>query len=43
MLTTNTVLKSINQQLFGGLIFVEKGLGVHVKCMLNMGKGLNTG
>ena len=36
MLSNNTFLETIIQQLLDGLIFVEKGLGVHVQCMLNM-------
>ena len=30
------------QRLVGGLIFVEKGLGVHVQRMLKMSRGLYT-
>ena len=31
------------QRLLDGLIFVEKGLGVHVQHMLKMSRGLYTG
>ena len=31
------------QRLLDGLIFVEKGLGVHVQRMLKMSRGLYTG
>ena len=31
------------QRLLGGLIFVEKGLGLHVQRMLKMSRGLYTG
>ena len=36
MLSNNTFLKTRNQQLLDGLIFVEKRLGVHVQHMLKM-------
>ena len=31
------------QRLLDGLVFVEKGLGVHVQLMLKMSRGLYTG
>ena len=34
MLLNNTFLETIIQRLLNGLIFVEKGLGVHVQRML---------
>ena len=43
MLLNNTFLKTRIQWLFDGLIFVEKGLGVHVQRMLKMSRGLYTG
>ena len=43
MLSNNTFLETRIQRLLDGLIFVEKGLGVHVQCMLKMSKGLYTG
>ena len=43
MLSNNTILETRNQQLHDGLIFVEKGLGVHVQRMLKMSRGLYTG
>ena len=43
MLSNDTFLETIIQRLLDGLIFVEKGLGVHVQCMLNMNRGLYTG
>ena len=43
MLSNNTFLEAIIQRLLGGLIFVEKGLGVHVQCMLKMRRGLFIG
>ena len=36
MLSNNTVLETRIQQQLDGLIFVEKGLGVHVQRMLKM-------
>ena len=43
MLSNNTFLETRIQRLLDGLIFVEKGLGVHVQCMLKMSKGLYIG
>ena len=43
MLSNNTFLETTIQQLLYGLIFVEKGLGVHVQRMLKMSRGLYTG
>ena len=43
MPSNNTFLETRIQRLLDGLIFVEKGLGVHVKCMLKMSRGLYTG
>ena len=42
MLSNNTFLETRIQWLLDGLIFVKKGLGVHVQCMLKMSKGLYT-
>ena len=38
MLYNNTFLETIIQQLLDGLIFAEKGLGVHVQRMLKMSR-----
>ena len=38
MLSNNTFFETRIQQLLDGLIFVEKGLGVHVQCMLKMSR-----
>ena len=38
MLSNNTFLETRIQQLLDGLIFVEKGLGVHVQYMLKMSR-----
>ena len=38
MLSINTFLETRIQRLLGGLIFVEKGLGVHVQCMLKISR-----
>ena len=38
MLSNNTFLETRIQRLHDGLIFVEKVLGVHVQCMLKMGR-----
>ena len=38
MLSNNSFLKARIQQLLDGLIFVEKGLGVHVQRMLKMSR-----
>ena len=43
MLSNNTFLETRIQRLRDGLIFVEKGLGVHVQRMLKMSRGLYTG
>ena len=43
MLSNNTFLENRIQLLLDGLIFVEKGLGVHVQRMLKMSRGLYTG
>ena len=43
MLSNTTFLETKIQRLLDGLIFVEKGLGVHVQRMLKMSKGLYTG
>ena len=38
MLSNNTFLETRIQRLLDGLIFVEKGLGVHVQYMLKMSR-----
>ena len=43
MLSNNTFLETRIQRLLDGLIFIEKGLGVHVQRMLKMNRGLYTG
>ena len=43
MLSNNTFSETRIQGLRDGLIFVEKGLGVHVQRMLKMSRGLYTG
>ena len=43
MLSNNTFLETRIQRLLDGLIFVDKGLGVHVQRMLKMSRGLYTG
>ena len=43
MLSSYTFLKTKIQRLLDGLIFVKKGLGVHVQHMLKMSRGLYTG
>ena len=43
MLSNNTFWETRIQRLLGGLIFVEKGLGVHVQRMLKMNRNLYTG
>ena len=43
MLSNNIFLETRIQRLLDGLIFVKKGLGVHVQCMLKISKGLYTG
>ena len=40
MLSNSTFLKTRIQRLLDGLIFVEKGLGVHVQNMLKMSSSL---
>ena len=40
MLSNNTFLETRIQRLLDGLIFVEKGIAVHVQCMLKMSRGL---
>ena len=43
MLSNNIFLETRIQRLLDGLIFVKKGLGVHVQRMLKMSRGLYTG
>ena len=43
MLSDFTFLETRIQRLPNGLIFVEKGLDLHVQHMLKMGRGLYTG
>ena len=43
MLSNNTFLESRIQRLIDGLIFVEKGLSVHMQRMLIMSRGKDTG
>ena len=43
MLSNYTFLETRIQRLFDGLIFVEKGLSVHVQHVLKMSRGLYTG
>ena len=43
MLSNYTYLETRIQRLLDGLIFVEKGLSVHVQRMLKMSRGLYTG
>ena len=43
MLSNNTFLKTRIQRLLDGLIFVEKGLGMHVQLILKKSRGLYTG
>ena len=43
MLSNCTFLETRIQRLLVGLIFVEKGLGVHVQRMFKMSRGLYTG
>ena len=43
MLSSDTFLETRIQRLHDGLIFVEKGLVMHVRCMLKMSRGLYTG
>ena len=39
MISNNTFLETRIQRLLDGLIFVKKGLGVHVQHMLEMSRG----
>ena len=43
MPSNNTFLETNIQRLLNGLIFVKKGLGMHVQGMLKMRRGLYTG
>ena len=43
MLSDYTFLETRIQRLLDGLLFVEKGLGVHVQHMLKVSRGLYTG
>ena len=43
MLSNNAFLETRIQRLLDGLIFIEKGLDVHVRRMLKMSRGLYTG
>ena len=43
MLSNNRFLETRIQRLLDGLIFVGKGLGVHVQGMLETSRGLYTG
>ena len=43
MLSEYTFLETRIQRLLDGLIFVEKGLGMHVQHILKMSRGLYTG
>ena len=43
MLSNSTFLETRIQRLLDGLIFVVKGLDVHVQRMLKMSRGLYTG
>ena len=43
MLLNNTFMEARIQRLLNGLIFVEKGLCVHVQCTLKISRGLYTG
>ena len=43
MQSNNTFLETRIQRLLDGLFFVEKGLGVHVQCMLKMCRDLYAG
>ena len=43
MLSDDIFLETRIQRLLGGLIFVEKGLGVHAQHRLKMSRGLYTG
>ena len=43
MLSNDTFFETRIQPLFDGLIFVKKGLGVHVQLMLKMSRGVYTG
>ena len=43
MLSNNTVSETRIQRLLDGLIYVKKGLALHVQGMLEMSRGLYTG
>ena len=43
MLSNNTFLETRVQRLLDGLIFVDRGLSVHVQRMLKKSRGLDTG
>ena len=43
MLSNNTFLETTIQRLLGGLMFVEKAVGVHVQRVLKMSRGLYAG
>ena len=43
MLSNNTILETKIQRLHDGLLFVDKGLGVHVQRMLKLSRSLYTG
>ena len=43
MLSNYTFLETRIQRLLDGLIFVKKGLGMHMQHMLKMSRGLYTG
>ena len=43
MLSSYTFLETRIQRLLDGLIFVKKGLGLHVQYMLKKSRGLYTG
>ena len=43
MLSNNTFFETRIYRLFDGLIFVEKGFGMHVQRMLKLSRGLYTG
>ena len=43
MLSNNAFLETRIQWLLDGLIFAEKGIGVHVQRMFKMSRGLYTG
>ena len=43
MLSKNTFLETRIQRLLDGLIFIQKGLGMHMQGMLKMSRGVYTG